>query len=125
MKNLVILCPTGPFSKRDYERFGIKFLKKNFSVKIFNFTAWIYPDLWKEQLSKVYECEEHITISCKNDFLASNSEEDSSIVLDCLEKNRKTNWARRQLKKKNSLFVGVDLNLIPEKKCLTFFLSSK
>ena len=82
MKRLVIFCPPGPFSKRDYDRFGVEFLKKNFSVKILNFTPWIYPDLWKEDSSKVYKCKEHITISCKNDFFASDTGTDSTIVLD-------------------------------------------
>ena len=89
MERLVILSPAGSFSKRDYDRFGIEFLKKNFSVKILNFTAWIYPDLWKNCSNEAYKCKEHVIISCKRDFLESENEVTSPIVLDCLERNRK------------------------------------
>ena len=113
MKKIIILGPPGSFLKRDYERFGIGFLKKKFSVKFLNLTPWLYPNLWKECSSESYKCEEHIVISCKNDFLSFDSDTDPIIVLDCLEKNIKTNWARKQLKKRNSLFVGFNVNLIP------------
>ena len=112
MNKVLILSP-GPFLKRDYERFGIENLKKNFSVKIFDFTAWVYPEYWKECSNMVYKCEECVVIRNKDDFLANNKGNDSLIVLDYLEKNIKTNWARNQLKKRNSLFVGFDINLIP------------
>ena len=42
MRKILILSP-GPFLKRDYDRFGIEFLKKNFLVKILDLTAWLYP----------------------------------------------------------------------------------
>ncbi len=113
MKKIIILGPPGPFLKRDYERFGIGFLKKKFSVKFLDFTPWLYPNLWKECSGESYKCEERIVISCKNDFLSFDSGTDSIIVLDHLEKNRKTNWARRQLRKRDSLFVAFDVNLIP------------
>ena len=115
MKNIILLSP-GPFLKRDYDRFGIEFLKKNFSVKILDFTKWIYPDFWKIYSKNVYKCKEYIIISCKNDFLAFNLEADPIIILDCLVKNRKTNWARKQLKKRHSVFVKLDVNQIPYKR---------
>ena len=111
-KKILIFLPS-TFSKRDYERFGIKYLKKNFLVKILDFTAWLYPNYWKECYDKVYKCEEYKSIQSKQDFLEFINDEDSVIVLDDLEKNVKTNWIRKQLKKKKTLFVGLDLNLIP------------
>ena len=54
MEKLIILCPPGAFSKRDYDRYGIEFLKKNFSLKILNFTAWIYPELLKDKSNITY-----------------------------------------------------------------------
>tara|TARA_Y100000590_G_scaffold449698_1_gene588260 strand:+ start:428 stop:1600 length:1173 start_codon:yes stop_codon:yes gene_type:complete len=115
MKKILILLP-GPFSKRDYDRFGIDHLKKFFLVKILDFTAWIYPDFWRECLNTVYKCKEYEAIRNKNDFLEFNTENDPIIVLDFMGKNRKTNWVRNQLKKRNSFFVGFDTNLIPRDK---------
>jgi|TARA_B100001964_G_scaffold240608_1_gene310812 hypothetical protein len=123
MEKLIILCPPGAFSKRDYDRFGIEFLKKNFSLKILNFTAWIYPELLKDKSNITYQCEEHISISCKDDFLAFDTEKDSLIVLDCFEQSKKINWVREQLRKRNSFFVSPDLNLLPlTKKNIFHFL---
>jgi|ETNmetMinimDraft_16_1059900.scaffolds.fasta_scaffold07711_3 hypothetical protein len=119
MKNIILLSP-GPFSKRDYDRFGIEFLKKNFSVKILDFTKWIHPDFWEIHSKNVYKCKECIIISCKNDFLEFNSHLGSVIVIDCLQQNRKTNWAKKQLRKKNSLFVRLDINLYKFEKVNVF-----
>ena len=63
MQEIIILAP-GPFLKRDYDRFGIELLKKNFIIKILDFTAWINPVLWKTYKDKVYRCEEYFAISC-------------------------------------------------------------
>ena len=102
MKKIIILGPPGGFSKRDYERFGMEFLKKNFSVKFLDFTPWIFPNLWKEFSNESYKGEEHTIISCKEDFLSFNLETDPVIVLDWLNvKNIKANWVREELKKRN------------------------
>ena len=68
MKKLIILCPLGPFSKRDYDRFGIEVLKKNFSLKILNLTKWIYPKLLENESLNTYKFEECVNIANKNDF---------------------------------------------------------
>ena len=113
MEKILILSP-GPFSKRDYDRFGIDYLKKNFSVRIIDLTAWLYPNFWKEISNKILKLEDCETISNKNDFLKFNTDNDPIIVLDFIEKNTKTNWVRSQLKKRKCLFIGFDINLIPQ-----------
>ena len=97
MKEVIILTP-GPFLKRDYERFGIELLKKNFLIKILDITAWIKPQLWQEYSNKVYKCEEYIAITSENSFLNSISQINSPIVLDRLAINNKTNWMRKILR---------------------------
>ena len=57
--------------------------------------------------------EEHIVISCKEDFLKSISKINNAIVIDCLPNNRKANWIRKFFQKKKSLLVVVILDLIP------------
>ena len=83
MEKILILSP-GPFSKRDYDRFGIDYLKKNFSVRIIDLTAWCYPNYWKEISNKILKLEDCEIISNKNDFLKFNIGNDPIIVLDFL-----------------------------------------
>jgi hypothetical protein len=42
MKKLLLLVET-PFSRRDYERFGVEVLEKFFTVDVFDLTEWIRP----------------------------------------------------------------------------------
>ena len=112
MNEIIILTP-GPFLKRDYDRFGIELFKNNFSVQILDFTAWLNPIFWKKCSADVYNCQEYLIISCKEDFLKFYSKINSVIVIDYLIRNKKTNWARQLFKKKQSIFVRTDTNLQP------------
>ena len=113
MKKILVLLP-GPFLKRDYIRFGIETLKKNFLVKAVDFTAWIYPGLWKEYSKNVFKSGDHVVISCKRDFLTLLNKINPVIVIDCLHDNKKTHWIRQQIKtNKKNLFVELKINLIP------------
>ena len=51
MKEIIIFSHA-PFSKRDHHRFGIDILKRNFSVKVIDCSAWIYKDHRKEFFSQ-------------------------------------------------------------------------
>jgi len=55
MKNIIILLP-GPFSKRDYDRFGIELLKKNFLVHAIDCCAWTDPNFWELYSKEVFKC---------------------------------------------------------------------
>lgn len=112
----ILLIPPGSFLKRDYDRFGIEILKKFFSVKIIDLTPWLYPDISKIYSKQIYQCDEYIPISNKEDFLNSISEINSPIVIDRMQIDRKTHWVRSELKKKQSFFVDLSLNKAPEKK---------
>ncbi len=112
MKEVIILSH-GIFSKRDYNRFGIDILKRNFFVKILDCTAWINKNYWKLNLQNIYRNKEYISIGSKNDFLKFISQTNSPIVIDRLPVNKETNWMRKLLRKRNSLFVDLYLNEIP------------
>ena len=113
MKEIIIFSHA-PFSKRDHHRFGIDILKRNFSVKVIDCSAWIYKDHRKEFFSQyIFRSKEYISISCKEDFLELISKFNSPIVIDRLTYNNETNWMRKLLRKKNSLFVYSYLNMIP------------
>jgi len=128
MKEIIILS-RGLFSKRDYDRFGIDILKRNFLVKVFDCTAWINQDYYYLRLypKNIFKFKEYISIACKEDFLQYISEINSPIVIDRLPYTNKTNWMRKLLKKKNSLFVHLYLNMVPlpknniEQTILKFF----
>ena len=44
MSKILILTDIG-FSKRDYDRFGIEELKKNYEVEILDFTEIFFPNI--------------------------------------------------------------------------------
>ena len=62
MKKILILTDIG-FSQRDYNRFGVEILKKNFEVNILDFTEWFSPEYWKAYTEKTYQCEGYKKIS--------------------------------------------------------------
>jgi len=49
LKKIFFLLP-GQFSRREYFRFGIDILKKNFLVKTLDFTPWLNPKLYQDEL---------------------------------------------------------------------------
>ena len=107
MKKIVILTPA-PFSKRDYDRFGIDILKRNFLVQVLDCTAWINQDYLKLYSKNTFKFKEYISIACKEDFLQYISEINSPIVIDRLPINNKANWMRKLLRKKESKFLKND-----------------
>lgn len=115
MKNILLFLPA-PFLKRDYYRFGIDILKKNFTVNIIDVTAWINKDFWNAYSKETYKNKELVVISCKEDFLKFVSNIDTAIVLDFMPYNGRTHWIRKILKNKNCIFVNRSLNKAPRPK---------
>ena len=107
MKKIVILTPA-PFSKRDYDRFGIDILKRNFLVQVLDCTAWINQEYLKLYSKNIFKFKENISITSKDDFLQYISEINSPIVIDRLPINNKANWMRKLLRRKEN---QVQLNL--------------
>ena len=115
MKKIVILTPAS-FSKRDYDRFGIDILKRNFLVQVLDCAAWINQEYLKLYSKNIFKFKENISITSKDDFLQYISEINSPIVIDRLPINNKANWMRKLLRKKESKFVYSYLNIIPRPK---------
>jgi len=112
MRN-VILIPPSPFKKRDYDRYGIKTLKKYFNVSIMDLSPWVYPQTWKSSLNDVYRTDGYIEINNKDDLLGFILNLNCPIVIDRIQKNKKTNWVRTLLENKQSLFVDLKLGDLP------------
>jgi|TARA_Y100000031_G_scaffold153524_1_gene198905 hypothetical protein len=117
MKKVIILF-SGYFIRRDYTRFGIEILKKNFLVNVVDCTAWMYPAFYKARSENIFKFKEHVVITCKKDFLIFSKQINSSIIVDFLPTDKKSNWIRQQLKKQNkkNLLINLDINLIPSPK---------
>ena len=115
MMKIVILTPAS-FSKRDYDRFGIDILKRNFLVQVLDCSAWINKEYLKLYSKNIFKFKEYISIASKDDFLKYISEINSPIVIDRLPINNKANWMRKLLRKKESKFVYSYLNIIPRPK---------
>ena len=121
MQKIVILS-SFTFLKRDYERFGIDILKKNFIVKIIDFSFWFNPSYSKQFNNEDIFKEEKISIEKKSDFLALNFKNEKLIIFDFLDPNQKSFWVRERLKSNNNIFLTFDLNPIPKAKIPKYYL---
>ena len=120
MQKIVILF-SFTFLKRDYERFGIDILKKNFIVKIIDFSSWFYPSYSKLFNKDIFK-EEKISIEKKSDFLVLNFKNEKLIIFDFLDPNQKSFWVRERLKSNNNIFLTFDLNPIPKAEIPKYYL---
>ena len=116
MQKFIILLPRY-FEKRDCDRFGIDFLKKNFLVKTIDCTAWRNPKLWKKCSASTIHSSDNIVISSKADVLNLLKTINPDIIIDYLDFDKKTNWIRKKIKKNNkNLLVYINVNHIPQQK---------
>ena len=53
MKTIIIMSDIGS-QKRDYDRFGINILKKNFNLIYLDCTKWLQPNFYKRRVEKDY-----------------------------------------------------------------------
>ena len=125
MKKVLILLQS-PFLKKDYERFGIDILKKNFDIKILDFSSWLRPSLYHNFKDKIFYCEEYNIIKNRDIFLNISLDSDPLLIFDFLDRRPETAWIRNKLKNKKNTFVHFNINLIPIntrfKKKITKFL---
>ena len=124
MKKILILTPF-TFTRRDYRRFGLDILKRNFFVKILDFSPWFYPNYHKEFINEIFTGEEYISIKKENDFLSLNLINEKFIIFDLLDTNKKSYWVRNKLKNKNSIFLTFNLNPIPKAEIPKYTLIKK
>jgi|TARA_Y100000294_G_scaffold152957_1_gene151563 hypothetical protein len=113
LKKIFILLP-GTFSLREYLRFGVETLEKNFLLKTLDFTPWLYPKLYKVYSNKNFYFKNNVTISSEEDLLNLLDTTYPDIVIDALQNDKKTKKIREIIKKNSkSLFVGLFINSIP------------
>ena len=114
MKKIFVLLP-GPFSLREYLRFGVETLEKNFLIRTLDFTPWLYPQVYKIYSNKNFYFKNNVLISSEEDLFNLLDTTHPDIVIDCFgQNNKKTEKIRKIIKKNNkSLFVGLFINSIP------------
>ena len=73
MKTIILLSDTGS-QKRDYDRFGIKILKKKFNILYLDCTKWLQPTFYKNKAEN--------DISFKEKIIIKNFKQLKKILLD-------------------------------------------
>jgi hypothetical protein len=112
MKKILILIQS-PFLKRDYDRFGIDVLKKNFDIKVLDFSSWIRPGMYRNFKDKIFYSEEYNKIKNRDIFLGISLDPDPLLIFDFLDRRPETAWIRDKLKNKKNTFVHFNINLVP------------
>ena len=115
MKKIIILLPF-TFLKRDYERFGIEILKKNFQVRIIDFSPWFHFNSWKDFEKETYRIKEYVLITKEKDFVKLNLNSEPLIIFDFLDNSNKSAWVRNKLKNNSNIFFVFTMNPIPKNK---------
>ena len=100
MKKILILTDIG-FSQRDYNRFGVEILKKNFEVNILDFTEWFSPEYWKAYTEKTYQCEGYKKISDIESFEKIIYEKNVNHAIDYISTLKYRNQIRNFLRSRN------------------------
>ncbi len=98
-------------TKRDYNRFGINFLKKKFDVKIISLVNYINPLLSKNHYN--FQCKELIkinTLNKLNRFLSMNKK---LLIIDFLGSSKRSWLVRNLIQKKNIKIISIYCGLFP------------
>lgn len=112
IKTIFLIVET-PLRERDYERFGIAILSRQFNVKVIDCTAWFRPEYWDKYADVRFEFPGYIPVSNWDDFAAQfNEPPDTSIVIDYLlvrgmYNDRIRSWLRSKKIPLVVVFTGV------------------
>ena len=115
----VIYLVSSPFSKRDFERFGIEnWIKSGWHVNVFDITSFLYPEYWKYSDGKNinYNFEGLKTFKNINEVLyALNNIKKKIIFIDYLQLS-KTEFKIRKVAKACGVLIKSKLGLYPTYK---------
>ncbi|MDQ6769954.1 MAG: hypothetical protein M3Z54_08205, partial [Gemmatimonadota bacterium] len=80
----VLILTEAPFTKRDYDRFGVDLLRKNFHVSILDCTRWLKPEFWKKYSVLAYHCTGYKEVADFESFVANLDANALAIAIDFL-----------------------------------------
>ena len=98
-------------TKRDYDRFGINFLKKKFEVKIISLVNYVNPILSKNNYN--FKSKELIKIKNLNKFNQFLSQNNKFIVVDFLGSSKRSWHLRNLIRKNNIRIISIYSGLFP------------
>jgi hypothetical protein len=110
----LIFLTLSPFVSRDYERFGIDILRKNFDVHIFDMTALYRPDFAKTNILDIHHFDGYHSIDSLTKFLLLINQLSISGAVDFLDISRNSFFVRKKLKEKGVLLTKVLHGLQPK-----------
>lgn len=110
----IIILTESPFSKRDYDRFGIEILSRDFMVRVLDCTPWLKPDFWRTYSNIRYEFSGYCAIGNWQDFEARMRSMISAIVIDYLGSCPTTEKIRKVLRQKKTKRAIVHNGLYPQ-----------
>lgn len=112
-----------PLTRRDYERFGIEILTRDFAVKVLDCTAWMNPKFWERYADIGHNCPERVTVADWVTFCGQLDKPKQAIVIDYLGDSSTALSVRKHLKKRGVPRVLVRCGLLPKIKGLGRFRS--
>ena len=112
----ILVLTEAPFTKRDYDRFGVDLLRKNFHVSILDCTPWLKPEFWKKYSAIAYECTGYKQVADFESFVASLEGSAKALAIDFLGGGPKCAAARIELKNRHIPRAIFLLGLLPRAK---------
>lgn len=109
-----------PFSKRDYDRFGVEILERYFTVHVLDFTPWLKPQVWKVYSNTGYAFPGCHLISNESDFKGYLLNVENCLAIDYLSAGIQAIRIRKKLLLRGIRRVVTDMGGLPEAPPTTF-----
>src|SRR6266446_2175712 len=100
VKEILILTES-PFSKRDYDRFGVELLSQSFGVSILDCTQWLKPDFWDSYSKTAFPCPGYRAVENFDSFRRCLDRTQGGLAIDYLGDSSNAKRIRVELKKQN------------------------
>lgn len=112
----IVLLVISPFSRRDYERFGVEMLSRSFRVSICDCTAWLKPEFAAKYADIVYACPGYVPITSAESLWREIDRDRPIVVIDYLGSpgEGEVRAFRRRLRARGVPRAFVQAGLLPE-----------
>ncbi len=114
--NHVLILTEAPFTRRDFDRFGVELLRKNFQVSILDCTSWLKPEFWTKYSKIAYHCPGYKEVHDLDSFVNSLETSANTIAIDFLGDCANSATARIELKKRQISRAVFVQGLLPRPK---------
>ena len=80
----ILILTEAPFTRRDYDRFGVDLLRRNFRVSILDCTSWLKPEYWRKYSAIAYNCPGYKQVADFESFVSNLDGGAKAIAVDFL-----------------------------------------